>query len=77
MLLVRLPPLFSSSRKIFQLTECALILALLGWTVFENLYQLNETFYVVAANATTLPPVSGMISTGADIWNTKESIASR
>lgn len=45
--------------------------------MFENLYQLNETFYVVAANATTLPPVSGMISTGAEIWNTKESIASR
>lgn len=45
--------------------------------MFENLYQLNKTFYVVAANATVLPPVREMISTGADIWNTEESIASR
>jgi len=47
----------------------------IGWTTFENLYQLNGTLYVVSSRPDKLPSLRKMISSGAPVGNSDEERA--
>lgn len=48
-----------------------------GWTIFDNLYLFNGTFYVVTDHPSKVPLLRMMTSTGNEIWNDEESIKGR
>ncbi|KAL4079337.1 hypothetical protein J3A83DRAFT_4208905 [Scleroderma citrinum] len=48
-----------------------------GWTIFDNLYVLNGTVYVVTDELETIPPRERMISTAINVRNGKEAVAAR
>ncbi|CED84940.1 Glycosyltransferase AER61, uncharacterised [Phaffia rhodozyma] len=58
-------------------TETQLVVHSPGWTVFTNLYQINQTYLIVTSNPSAFPPERMMISTGQDIRNDHENIRSR
>ncbi|KZV60108.1 hypothetical protein PENSPDRAFT_644559 [Peniophora sp. CONT] len=57
--------------------ETKLILHAPGWTVFDCLYMLNGTFYVVTNRPDVLPQAKFIISTGIDIANGEEAAVAR
>ncbi|GMK58483.1 hypothetical protein CspeluHIS016_0505150 [Cutaneotrichosporon spelunceum] len=48
-----------------------------GWTVLDDVYLFNGTWYVVTDNPSSIPLRRMMISTGAEIWNDQASINRR
>jgi hypothetical protein len=48
-----------------------------GWTILNNLYLLNGTWYIVTDNPSDFPLIRLMTSTGAEIWNDEQSIHDR
>jgi hypothetical protein len=48
-----------------------------GWTVLDDIYLFNGTWYVVTDNPSSIPLRRMMISTGAEIWNDQASINRR
>lgn len=49
----------------------------IGWTIFDNLYLLNGTVYIVTDDSESIPARRQMISTGINVANGKEAIAAR
>ena len=49
----------------------------LGWTIFDRLYLLNGTLYVVSDEPEKVPERLYMISTGIFITNDPEDVARR
>jgi len=54
-----------------------LYLSATGWTIFDNLYVLNGTVYVVTDAPESVPPRERMTSTAIDVRNGKEAVAAR
>lgn len=48
-----------------------------GWTIFDNMYLFNGTWYLVTDHPSTIPLLRMMVSTGAEIWNDEDSIRRR
>lgn len=48
-----------------------------GWTIIDDLYLLNGTFYIVTDHPSSVPLLRLMTSTGNEIWNDEESINGR
>ncbi|KAK6905727.1 hypothetical protein I203_106558 [Kwoniella mangroviensis CBS 8507] len=48
-----------------------------GWTVFDQIYLFNGTWYIVTDNPSSIPLLRLMVSTGNEIWNDEESIKGR
>lgn len=48
-----------------------------GWTIFDQVYLWNGTWFIVSNKPSKIPLLRLMTSTGAEIWNTEESIAGR
>ncbi|KAI9635262.1 uncharacterized protein MKK02DRAFT_36638 [Dioszegia hungarica] len=48
-----------------------------GWTIFDQLYLFNGTWYIVSDRPHKIPLLRMMTSTGNEIWNDEESIAGR
>ncbi|BEJ16657.1 hypothetical protein CspHIS471_0600580 [Cutaneotrichosporon sp. HIS471] len=48
-----------------------------GWTVLDDIYLYNGTWYIVTDNPSSIPLRRMMISTGAEIWNDQASINRR
>ncbi|WWC86270.1 uncharacterized protein L201_001143 [Kwoniella dendrophila CBS 6074] len=48
-----------------------------GWTIFDQIYLFNGTWYIVTDNPSTVPLLRLMVSTGNEIWNDEESIKGR
>ncbi|KIK22693.1 hypothetical protein PISMIDRAFT_102007 [Pisolithus microcarpus 441] len=48
-----------------------------GWTIFDNLYVMNGTIFVVTDKPETIPPRKLLTSTGVEIKNDPELIAAR
>lgn len=48
-----------------------------GWTIFDNLYVMNGTVFVVTDKPETVPPRKMLTSTGVEIKNDPASIAAR
>ncbi len=48
-----------------------------GWTIFNNVYLLNGTWYIVTDNPSDFPLLRMMTSTGGEIWNDEQSILDR
>jgi len=48
-----------------------------GWTVFDRLYMLNGTLYVVLSDPSSAPDRRMMTSSGYEIWNPPEEVAKR
>ncbi|TXT11229.1 hypothetical protein VHUM_01980 [Vanrija humicola] len=48
-----------------------------GWTIFDDIYLLNGTFYIVTEHPSSIPLLRMMASTGREIWNDEESIKGR
>ena len=59
------PPICMSSPKYFR----QLMRFVKGWTIFDKLYLLNGTLYVVSDDPSKIPDRDLMISTGAPIEN--------
>lgn len=49
----------------------------LGWTIFDNLYVMNGTVFVVADAPETIPSPETLTSTGIEIKNEPELVAAR
>lgn len=49
----------------------------IGWTVFDNLYLLNSTLYVVSDEPESMPDIEFVLSKGLDIENGKAAEDSR
>ncbi|KAF8608097.1 hypothetical protein BDV93DRAFT_531287 [Ceratobasidium sp. AG-I] len=48
-----------------------------GWTVFDRLYMLNGTVYVVVSDPSSTPERRMMTSSGYEVWNPPEEVAKR
>ncbi|KAG9083086.1 hypothetical protein FRC07_014020, partial [Ceratobasidium sp. 392] len=48
-----------------------------GWTVFDRLYMLNGTVYVVLSDPSSAPARRMMTSSGYEVWNPPEEVAKR
>ncbi|TDL23890.1 hypothetical protein BD410DRAFT_786558 [Rickenella mellea] len=48
-----------------------------GWTVFDNVYALNGTLFVVTSNPLTIPDLKFIISTGIPLLHGKDQPAKR
>ncbi|WVQ97454.1 hypothetical protein IAU59_004567 [Kwoniella sp. CBS 9459] len=48
-----------------------------GWTIFDQLYLFNGTWFIVTDNPSSIPLLRLMVSTGNEIWNDEESIKGR
>ncbi|KAI0067165.1 hypothetical protein BV25DRAFT_1067678 [Artomyces pyxidatus] len=48
-----------------------------GWTIFQDIYMANGTFFVVTTEPETFPNIALITSTGLPAFNTPESIAER
>lgn len=48
-----------------------------GWTIFDQVYLYNGTWFIVTDNPSSIPLLRLMTSTGAEIWNDEESIRGR
>lgn len=48
-----------------------------GWTIFDKMYIYNGTVYLVSDEPETFPNRTFMISSGAIVENTAESVAAR
>lgn len=48
-----------------------------GWTVLDDIYLFNGTWFVVTDNPSSIPLRRMMVSTGAEIWNDQASINRR
>ncbi|WWC58710.1 uncharacterized protein I303_101254 [Kwoniella dejecticola CBS 10117] len=48
-----------------------------GWTIFDQIYLFNGTWYIVTDNPSSVPLLRLMVSTGNEIWNDEESIKGR
>lgn len=48
-----------------------------GWTILDDIYLFNGTWYIVTDSPSDFPLRRMMISTGADIWNDQPSIDRR
>ncbi|KAG8723600.1 hypothetical protein FRC09_002622 [Ceratobasidium sp. 395] len=48
-----------------------------GWTVFDRLYMLNGTVYVVVSDPESTPDRRMMTSSGYEVWNPPEEVAKR
>lgn len=48
-----------------------------GWTIFDNIYLFNGTWFIVTDNPSSIPLLRLMVSTGNEIWNDEESIRGR
>ena len=49
----------------------------IGWTIFDRLYMLNGTLYIVSDEPETVPELKRITSTGAFIENGPEAQANR
>lgn len=49
----------------------------LGWTIFEDVYLFNGTWFIVTDKPSDVPLIRLMASTGAEIWNDEGSIKNR
>ncbi|TDL21873.1 hypothetical protein BD410DRAFT_803963 [Rickenella mellea] len=57
--------------------ETTLVAHAPGWTMFDRLYILNGTLYVVSFNRTSFPELRLMYSTGRNLKNGKEEASKR
>ncbi|WWC66282.1 uncharacterized protein I206_100183 [Kwoniella pini CBS 10737] len=48
-----------------------------GWTIFDQIYLFNGTWYIVTDSPSSVPLLRLMVSTGNEIWNDEESIKGR
>ncbi|EIW72763.1 hypothetical protein TREMEDRAFT_41962 [Tremella mesenterica DSM 1558] len=48
-----------------------------GWTIFDQLYLYNGTWFIVTDNPSSIPLLRLMTSTGKEVWNDEESILGR
>lgn len=48
-----------------------------GWTIFDRLYMLNGTVYVVLSDPSSAPERRMMTSSGYEVWNPPEEVAKR
>ncbi|WWD17859.1 hypothetical protein CI109_102303 [Kwoniella shandongensis] len=48
-----------------------------GWTIFDQIYLFNGTWFIVTDNPSSIPLLRLMTSTGNEIWNDEESIKGR
>jgi hypothetical protein len=48
-----------------------------GFTVFDNLYAINGTLYIVTNNGSAFPELRHMTSTGYPVFNSEEEVAKR
>lgn len=48
-----------------------------GWTIFDNLYVLNGTLYLVTSFPELLPSISSMISSGEPMTDDPEDVINR
>ncbi|TYJ52838.1 hypothetical protein B9479_006561 [Cryptococcus floricola] len=48
-----------------------------GWTIFDDIYLFNGTWFIVTDNPSSIPLLRLMSSTGNEIWNDEESIRGR
>ncbi|WVN85397.1 uncharacterized protein L203_100543 [Cryptococcus depauperatus CBS 7841] len=48
-----------------------------GWTIFDQVYLFNGTWFIVTENPSSIPLLRLMVSTGNEIWNDEESIQGR
>ncbi|CAE6492007.1 unnamed protein product [Rhizoctonia solani] len=60
-----------------QVPETSIIAHVPGWTVFDKLYMLNGTIYVVVPDPSSIPDRRMMISSGYEVWNPPEEVAKR
>lgn len=49
----------------------------IGWTIFDQIYLFNGTWYIVSDRPHKIPLLRLMTSTGNEIWNDEESTAGR
>jgi hypothetical protein len=49
----------------------------IGWTVFDQIYLFNGTWFIVTENPSSIPLLRLMTSTGNEIWNDDDSIKGR
>lgn len=62
---------------LINLSSRALELTTAGWTIFEDVYLFNGTWYIVTENPSDVPLIRMIVSTGAEVWNDEGSIKSR
>ncbi|QRV98017.1 transmembrane protein [Ceratobasidium sp. AG-Ba] len=60
-----------------QVPETSILAHAPGWTIFDRLYMLNGTIYVVVSNTTEAPDRRMMTSSGYEVWNPPEEVAKR
>jgi len=48
-----------------------------GWTIFDQIYLFNGTWFIVTDEPSSIPLLRLMVSTGNEIWNDDESIKGR
>ena len=48
-----------------------------GWTIFDQVYLFEGTWFIVTDNPSSIPLLRLMTSTGKEIWNDDESIKGR
>lgn len=48
-----------------------------GWSIIDDIYLFNGTWYIVTDAPQSIPLRRMMISTGAEIWNDQPSINRR
>jgi hypothetical protein len=48
-----------------------------GWTIFDQIYLYNGTWFIVTDNPSSIPLLRLMTSTGKEIWNDEDSIKGR
>jgi len=48
-----------------------------GWTIFDQIYLFNGTWFLVTDKPSSIPLLRLMTSTGNEIWNDQESIKGR
>lgn len=49
----------------------------IGWTIFDQIYLFNGTWFIVSDRPHKIPLLRLMTSTGNEIWNDEESTAGR
>lgn len=59
----------------WQVRQCCANLS--GWTIFDQIYLFNGTWYIVSDRPHKIPLLRLMTSTGNEIWNDEESTAGR
>ncbi len=63
----------ASARRIFELIDWKHA----GWTIFDQIYLFNGTWFLVTDKPSSIPLLRLMTSTGNEIWNDQESIKGR